>query len=242
MKKVFLLGGYDLEMIEIKEILKQQKETFLDKKLSWGAKLSSYKEFLNDESEFIAIELEEDITPPKYYKKIDHHNDLPVYPTSLQQVADILHVKLTREQKLIAYNDAEHIKGMKKLCATKQEIEDIRKKDRAAQGVTKEDENLAKLSVEKAKDNFIYSYTPYFSTVADRIYDKYSKYVVYNDKKIVFYNYKLESILVFFEKNNIMQKDYYYGGGEEGFVGIKENIFSKEEIQQLINKFKKVSL
>jgi hypothetical protein len=45
----FFLGGYDLEMLEIRKILEscgyKENEDFFDKKLKWGAKLSEY---LND--------------------------------------------------------------------------------------------------------------------------------------------------------------------------------------------------
>jgi len=37
---IFLLGGHDLEMIEIGKILKAKGLTFHDRNLHWGAKLS----------------------------------------------------------------------------------------------------------------------------------------------------------------------------------------------------------
>ena len=58
--QLFLIGGYDLEMITIKKILialgyENITETkdfskvkcFADKKLYWGAKLSNYIDFFN---------------------------------------------------------------------------------------------------------------------------------------------------------------------------------------------------
>ena len=45
-KKVFLLGGYDLEMLEIKKILDSKNVEYKDKNLSWGAKLSDYQDIL----------------------------------------------------------------------------------------------------------------------------------------------------------------------------------------------------
>jgi len=53
MGKLFLLGGYDLEMLEIKKLLlayqKQNNNAIeiADLKLSWGAKLSNYTSYLN---------------------------------------------------------------------------------------------------------------------------------------------------------------------------------------------------
>ncbi|HET55641.1 MAG TPA: hypothetical protein ENN33_10555, partial [Ignavibacteria bacterium] len=40
---IFSLGGYDAEMFEIKEILTKYNLAYIDKKLSWGAKASDYK-------------------------------------------------------------------------------------------------------------------------------------------------------------------------------------------------------
>jgi len=236
--KVFLLGGADLEMQEIKKLLDEKQETYYDKNLSWGAKLSDYEDVLNDTDEFIAIELEEDITPPKHYTKIDHHNDLPAYPTSLEQIAKLLDIELSREQQLIAYNDAEHIKGMSKLCATKQEIDDIRKRDRDAQGVTQDDEILAIKSVYDLKTNIIYSHTLYFSAVADRVWDKFDNYVIYNDTKAVFYNYEVKKVIAFLEQNGIEKTDFYSGGGKRGFVGLKDNVLDKQQIEKLLESFK----
>ena len=39
---IFLLGGHDLEMQEIKNILAEKKLTYHDHNLKWGARLSSY--------------------------------------------------------------------------------------------------------------------------------------------------------------------------------------------------------
>ena len=47
-KSIFLLGGQDLEMLSIKELLLKEGfvegKTLFDKKLTWGAKLSSYED------------------------------------------------------------------------------------------------------------------------------------------------------------------------------------------------------
>ena len=72
----FLLGGHDLEMTEIKNLLQQSNQLFHDRKLSWGAKLSDYADVFNDQTHFVGIELLEDIAPPKHYTRIDHHGDI----------------------------------------------------------------------------------------------------------------------------------------------------------------------
>ena len=234
---LFLLGGYDLEMQTIKELLEKNKAKYIDKKLSWGAKLSDYKDELNFYGTIYGVELQEDITPPKNYKSIDHHNENSHKPSSLEQVGKILNIELNRHQQLVSANDANHIKGMQKLCATKEEIQTIRELDRKAQGVTDEDEELAKDSIKKSNSNIIYSKTPHFSSICDRVYDKFENYIVYDENKIVFYNYEVKTILDFLDAQHIQKDDCYYGGGEFGFVGIAKDKLSKKEILKLIKEF-----
>ena len=45
--KLFLLGGQDLEMLEIKKLLERENIAYKDKNLKWGAKLSDYQNELS---------------------------------------------------------------------------------------------------------------------------------------------------------------------------------------------------
>jgi len=78
-KYLFLLGGYDLEMVTIREMLLKEgyleQKDFMDKKLSWGARLSDYKEYMTENKIIVGIELIKDVEPPKSYIEIDHHNE-----------------------------------------------------------------------------------------------------------------------------------------------------------------------
>jgi len=237
-KRVFLLGGHDLEMLEIKKMLQEAGEIFLDKELSWGAPLSAYKDAFNDKDTFVGIELEEDISPPKHYVEIDHHGKNTHKLSSIEQVAELLDIKLNRWQKLVAANDARYISGLKQYCASDEEIEEIRLQDRAAQGVSKEDEKLAEKSIDEAGDSFvIYALTPYFSAIADRVYDKFTHYIIYNENTVVFYGFSIEKLLHFLSHKQISPKSYYYGGGEYGFLGIKKDFFTGDEIANIIKEF-----
>jgi len=99
-ERLFLLGGYDLEMKSIKKILDKYNQPYIDNQLSWGAKLSDYRDNLNGDYIFIAIELIEDIKPPKEYIVIDHHNSLQSNRSSLEQVANMLGVELNRQREV----------------------------------------------------------------------------------------------------------------------------------------------
>ena len=239
-KRVFLLGGYDLEMIEIKKILKKENQLYHDKKLSWGATLSSYKEFLNDKDIFYGIELTEDITPPKHYIKIDHHNSFQNNPSSIEQIAKILNLKLSHFQKLVAINDIGHIKALKLYGANEDEIKKIRDLDRFYQGVSPKDEELAQKSI-KTKKIFkdivvIRSLTDKFSPIVDTLYGQ--NLLIYTDKKLTYYGRDIKKLIKKFK--DMIEKNHAYYGGNFGFFGISEdaqvNIKSiKEKILLLLN-------
>jgi hypothetical protein len=109
---LFLLGGSDLEMETIETLLKQNSMKYLRRDLTWSsAKVSAYEDIIRDSNNadltIYGIELAEDALEPlpPNYRRIDHHNELSGQPSSLEQMAAILGIKLTREQQLIAAND-----------------------------------------------------------------------------------------------------------------------------------------
>ena len=232
---LFLLGGRDLEMLEIKNILIKNNKHYLDKKLSWGAKLSHYIHLLDKKREYYGIELIEDVEPPEKYKAIDHHNDLQNRPSSIEQVADILGISLNRYQMLVALNDKGYIPAMQEYGATEVEIELIRQKDREAQGVTKQDELLADISIQEAHTiNGVFTikaHTDKFSAIVDKCYGKHSKILIYNDKKLTYYGDGVKKIVSKYQKAIKSNRAYY--GGNNGFFGISENIYPKKEIDRI---------
>lgn len=147
--RIFLLGGYDLEMQTIRELLDKLRIDYVDKKLGWNnALLSEYRDILDEYADkpdctIYGIELKEDVPPPSNYVRIDHHNDFIDRPSSIEQVLSVLNITPDRHQQLVGANDARYIPGMLALGATRQEVDEIRKADRKAQGVTDEDERAA---------------------------------------------------------------------------------------------------
>lgn len=145
---VFLLGGRDLEMRTIAGILQEKSVKYYDKNLSWDkAVLSEYAEVLSKygdspEHHIYGIELREDCAVPGNYTAIDHHGEADNRPSSLEQVAKILGVRMDRRMRLVAANDARYIPGMLEEGATAQEIDGIRREDRRAQGIDEETEKL----------------------------------------------------------------------------------------------------
>ena len=240
-QKVFLLGGYDLEMLTIKKMLEDREGcVVIDRHLRWhDAKLSAYQQALQQHSdaEIYGIELQEDITPPRYYHRIDHHNDLDSMPSAVEQVAEVLGVTLNREQLLVAANDKGYIPAMHALQATDDEITDIRSKDRAAQGVTEEEEKMAEKSISENMERngsltVVRSLTSRFSPICDRLFP-YTRLLIYTDREWMYYGEGKCSLVQHFY-HEITQKKVFYGGGEKGYIGCVKHAYSKVEIEQIV--------
>ncbi len=246
---IFLLGGQDLEMQEIANLLEGQGIIFFDKHLTWDtAKLSCYQEELKTYSKesfrIYGVELSEDITTPENYTAIDHHNGDSSPKSSLEQVADLLHLNLSRIQTLIAANDSAYIPGLKACQATQEEIEDIRRRDRKAQGVTEEEETAAEQAIKNSLrfDDpqlwVIRSESPHFSPICDRI-PEVQNILIHTDSEWTFYGFGRNIVKEFMQRKCEMEKQIYWGGSGNGYIGRKAGTLPtkmmKQEIEEIIN-------
>lgn len=250
-KYVFFLGGHDAEMEEIKKILQAHNQEFYDHNLSWGAKLSSYLQEIEELSKDklpVFIELVLNCQYPHSALVIDHHNTEAGQDqkTSLEQVADMLGITLNRWQKLISENDRGHIKALKKYGANWEEIVQIREMDRRAQGVTEEDEDLARQTIqnhieELDKEAVIFSsLTNKTSAIVDRVYDQYKHIFIYTPKGELNYFGKgdmVERLVATFKRKKEDNPSiyYWYGGNlpEHGFFGASHPI-EKNEVKRVL--------
>ena len=243
MERVFLLGGHDLEMQEIERLLILNGEYYEDASLSWSNPyLSVYMSIINTnpESHYYGVELLEDCPLPKHYTRIDHHNDYNNRPASILQVAEILCVTPDRHMQLVAANDAGYIPAMQVINASKEEIAEIRRLDRAAQGVTEEDERLAELSVSKYLINqnglfVVHAQTSRFSPICDRLYP-YQRLLIYTDNEWIYYG-EGKSDLVAMLTEQINNNKVYHGGGDNGYIGASAGAFTKRQILDFITIF-----
>ena len=237
MKMLFLLGGRDLEMVTIKDILDRHGVMYVDKKLSWGAKLSEYREYLDFDGVIYGIELIEDMEPPKNYIAIDHHNEKFHQKSSLEQVAEILDLQLTRWQELVSANDKGYIPQMQKLHATDDEIKKIRQEDRSAQGVTAQEEELAKQEIQnlqKLGNIYLLKTTlQHFSPLVDRI-DK-RDLIVYNDETISVFSSNIQMLIDSFY-NELNSNLCYYGGDPLGYFGFTKEYCKQEKIDKTLKR------
>lgn len=247
-KRIFLLGGSDLEMTTIKNLLVNAGEQFETHDLRWdNAKLSSYEKTLEEygnspDYQIYGIELNEDIPNPDNYVRIDHHNDFANKPSSLEQVATLLGLEMDRHMQLVAANDSRYIPGMIKLGASREEIDDVRRADRAAQGVSEDDdERLAEESLKSCRGDasnlyVVKSLTSKFSTICDRMYP-YRRLLIYNDDVAEFYGEGVNDLTSLF-KSELDAKKMYHGGGDSGYLGTVSGAYSKEEIAGIVDKIR----
>lgn len=244
--RIFLLGGYDLEMQEIENLLIENACTYYNASLKWSdAKLSSYIDVIKpfydgNQSMIYGIELMEDIPVPDNYVKIDHHNEYSSRPSSLVQVASLLGVELSRRQHLIAANDVGYISAMASYGATQSEIEEIRLADRCAQGITGFDELLGVLSIDRYMQQsgslvIVKSLTPHFATISDRLYP-FERLIIYTDAEMTYYGDKVPELKLLFAHEIKARKMYY--GGNDRYLGVAFGTCTAIEIIEIINRIK----
>jgi hypothetical protein len=150
----FFLGGHDLEMLTIGELIRRHSTHALeDRGLAWGAAASDYREAimaaLGRGETPVLVELRLDLDLPHgRVVVVDHHGEAAGRdrPTSLHQVFALLGLPSslwTRRHELVAANDRGYIPELAAVGASLEEMREIRAADRAAQGVTAEQEAAA---------------------------------------------------------------------------------------------------
>lgn len=229
-KKIFFLGGYDLEMVTIRELLVQYGQEYVDKHLSWGARLQDYISDLNkygnnEEYRIYGIELDEsgveDI--PRNYCAIDHHNDRENEASSLEQVCTLLGIEMDKNHRLVAANDSGYIPAMEKMGASKEEIDIIRRRDREAQGVTDDDEKKAEEAINNQEQInnllFIKSETNRFSPIVDRLYPIKELLVYTEQGEFTYYGCRRDFLKQKIEAKFGALQELYFGGGPSGYLG-----------------------
>lgn len=247
---IFLLGGYDLEMVVIRDILLKGNHYVMDNRLSWNnsvweeySSVLGYKE--NNDKIFVGIELRE----TDNYKKpdtailIDHHGEFSSRPSALEQIIQLIDYKPVNAEEqrfidLVTANDSGHIKAMKEINATEEDIQKIRLADRAAQGVTNEEEKNAEMDIQKAKKEngvtVVYTNINHFSAVTDRL--ETEKLLVHSDTKLCYYGTGANSLVKDAFEDLIKEGKAYYGGSGEGFFGMAEDAVGKDELKRIKDK------
>lgn len=242
---IFLLGGADLEMCAIRQLLDQNGYRYYDKHLRWeNACLSAYRKEITDYTGddtplWVGIELQEDMNFPSNYISIDHHNRNAHKPSSLEQVAELLEIHLSRQEQLIAANDRAYIPGMKALQASHDEITEIRRRDRMCQGVTEEDEALAVKAINENMEQVnglivVKALSSCFSPICDRLFP-YRSLLVYTEREWMYYGIGADCVLHLFAEDYCRGK-LFCGGAPDGYVGTKKAVYTENQINEMIKK------
>ena len=225
---LFLLGGHDLEMQVIRETLEREGLAYSDHGLSWkNALLSSYSEEIaeaerNGQDIYgIELRLGDKEREPAGYHVIDHHNDMSGKASSIEQVYELLGLEMDERAKIVAANDKGYIQGMMEMGLTQEEAMAIRQEDRAAQGVTDDDERQAEEAIKGKRSmgilTVVRSATSRFSAVTDKLWP-YRRLLVYTDKELMYSGERASWVYKVLKGRN--KEAAYCGGGDNGYAGI----------------------
>ena len=200
--KVFIVPNNDLEAHTIIEMLEREGVEVLVTGQAWGASWENLEPEIQqaiekakaEGKEIYGVELQGD---SKGAHNIDHHiygeDDRSNSEASIEQVAKILEIEMSLDERFVAANDKGYIPAMEKLAEelglskedTEAIINNIRMRDRQMQGVTLEQEAQAALAVEQLgkieeKRPYIQMSLPHSktSTITDRLYGKYENLLI----------------------------------------------------------------
>ena len=254
--QLFICPDNDLEAHTIIEMLKREGIEFLVTGQAWGASWDNLEPEIKE-----AIDKAKDKGKVIYgvelqgycdgTSNIDHHiygeDDRSNPYSSIEQVAEILKVELTLDEKFVAANDKGYIPAMEKLAEelglsnedAQAIIDNIRIRDRQMQGVTLEQEAQAALAVErlgeiKEKRPYIQMDLPHSktSTVTDRLYGKYDNLLITSaDGETNFYGTT--------EVINALNEQFpggWSGGQLDQGSGFWGGYADQEEIKKLVDK------
>lgn len=191
MKKFFIVPANDGEAVEIRKILLAKKIDHIVTRQPWGATwaglesavVTKIEGFLsaNPSTVIYGVELG---GPARWSAiNIDHHiysdENRSNEKSSIEQVAVLLGVELTRHQLLVAANDKGWIPALKAMGASENEIKIVRAQDRLSQGVTPDQEAQAVADIASAEVHgskwLIRCPKGSTSAITDRIFGQYSE-------------------------------------------------------------------
>lgn len=246
----------DGEAVQIAKILKEKNVKTLITKQGWGAswanlepeikeKIENYK---NKNFEVFGVELQG--KAPEGAVNIDHHrydgDDRSNERSSLEQVSELIGHELTLYEQFVSANDKGFIPKMIELAKTKnlskketqKMIEKARLQDRAAQGITPEQEKIAEKAIEEAEVSDLLTVVRMAhsktSTVCDRLWGQYKNLLILSEDGEV--NFFGEKRVI--EGLSSLVKGSWSGGDldhDNGFWGgYPQNLDVEKEVKKLL--------
>lgn len=246
----------DGEATQIAKILKSEKIKTLITAQGWGASWDGLEpeikkqieEYKNKNFKIYGVELQG--SAPEGAVNIDHHkydgDDRSSDKSSLEQVADLIGYKLSLYEEFIAANDKGFIPAMMSLAKTKnlskeetqKLIEKVRLQDRAAQGITPEQEEIAEKAIQEAEVSdlltVVHMAHSKTATICDRLYGRYKNLlVVSSDGEVNFFG--CQKVI---KKLSDLVKGSWSGGDldhDNGFWGgYPQNLDVEKEVKKLL--------
>jgi hypothetical protein len=156
----FFLGGRDLEMATIAELVRGElgAAAVMDKGLGWGARAEAYAPEIAAwraaGGTAVLVELPGVERPGPDVIEVDHHGGRVGEPSALRQVFALLGLperRWTRHFALVEANDVGHVAAMRAIGASAEEMAAIRAADRAAQGITAAEEAAGRAALAAAR-------------------------------------------------------------------------------------------
>ena len=247
----------DGESVQIDKLLKEKNIKTLITKQGWGASWNNLEPEIKKEIEnyknknykIFGVELQGQA--PEGAKNVDHHcydgDDRTNELSSLEQVANLIGHKLSLFEEFVSANDKGFIPAMLALAKTKnlskketqKLVNEVRLQDRAAQGITPEQEKIAEEAIKKAEIfdrltvvRMAHSKT---STVCDRLWGSYRNLLVLSEDGEV--NFFGERRVI--EKLSSLVKGSWSGGDldhDNGFWGgYPQDLDIEKEVKNLLN-------
>lgn len=247
----------DGEATQIEKILKENNIKTLVTKQGWGASWSSLEpeikkeieEYKNKGYQIYGVELQG--SAPEGTVNIDHHrydgDDRSNEKSSLEQVSELIGYKLSLFEEFVSANDKGFIPKMIELAKTrnlsKEEtqklIEKVRLQDRAAQGITPEQEEIAEKAIQEAEisDSLTVVHMAHSktSTVCDRLWGQYKNLlIVSSDGEVNFFGERrvIETL------SNLVEGSWSGGDldHDNGFWGgYPQDLNVEKEVKNLLN-------
>ena len=247
----------DGEAVQIAKILKEKNIKTLITAQGWGASWSDLESEIKEEIEnlknknFKIFGVELQGGAPEGAVNIDHHcydgDDRTNKLSSLEQVSELVGHKLSLFEEFISANDKGFIPKMIELAKTKnlskeqteKLIQKVRLQDRAAQGITPEQEKIAEEAIKEAEvSDFLtvvrmaHSKT---STVCDRLWGQYKNLLILSEDGEV--NFFGERRVI--ERLSSLVKGSWSGGDldhNNGFWGgYPQDLNVEKEVKNLLN-------
>lgn len=246
----------DGESAQITKILKEKNIKTLITKQGWGASWANLEpeikkqieNYKNKNFEVFGVELQG--AAPSGAVNIDHHrydgDDRTNELSSLEQMAELIGYKLTLYEQFVAENDKGFIPAMLTLAKnknldkkeTKKLIEKVRLQDRAAQGITPEQEKIAEKAIKEAEvtDSLTVVHMAHSktSTVCDRLWGQYKNLLVLSDDGEVNF-FGCQKVI---KKLSDLVKGSWSGGDldhDNGFWGgYPQNLDVEKEVKKLL--------